>query len=83
MEKDEGKMATVKDVPFSCCTNKFVEPCGHREILGASQVCNFDFNKEETVWNVGCRSIILTHARVIGLFLIFFLICLSLYQVRV
>ncbi|KAI4491420.1 hypothetical protein M0804_002812 [Polistes exclamans] len=80
MEKDEGKMATVKDVPFSCCTNKFVEPCGHREILGASQVCNFDFNKEETVWNVGCRSIILTHARVIGLFLIFFLICLSLYQ---
>ncbi|XP_015181694.1 PREDICTED: uncharacterized protein LOC107069161, partial [Polistes dominula] len=80
-KKDEGKIATVfKDVPFSCCTNKFVEPCGHREILRASQVCNFGLNKEETVWNVGCRSIILTHARVIGLFLIFFLICLSLYQ---
>ncbi|KAI4488785.1 hypothetical protein M0802_011295 [Mischocyttarus mexicanus] len=80
MEKDEGQVATVKDVPFSCCTNKIVEPCGHREILRASQVCNFDLNKEETVWNVGCRSVILTHARVIGLFLIFLLICLSLYQ---
>ncbi|KAF7407505.1 hypothetical protein HZH66_002042 [Vespula vulgaris] len=79
-KNDEARITTVKDVPFSCCTNKIVEPCGHREILQASQVCNFDPNNEETVWNVGCRSIILTHARVIGFFLIFFLLFLSLYQ---
>ncbi|XP_035720113.1 uncharacterized protein LOC118440748 isoform X1 [Vespa mandarinia] len=76
----EDQITTIKDVPFSCCTNKIVKSCGHREILQASQVCNFDQNNEETIWNVGCRSIIITHARVIGFFLILFLLFLSLYQ---
>lgn len=83
MKNEEPGITIVEDVPFSCCTNKIVEPCGHRDILQASRVCNFDPNKVgTTVWNVGCRSIILTHARIVGYFLIFCLSFLSIYQVR-